>query len=199
MDARLSLLRWITLAAFLFWLGVYWRGGQKIVADIRSSAQAARSRLDTFLMAAMTLLTLVILASAILISLGWIAVSPPGRSLGLTLAGAALTLAGIAGMFYCRSYLGRFWTAETTLMEGHQVVASGPYGLVRHPIYTFAGLMYAGLALAFPTWWVALVAGLIVVAYALKAQDEERFLRQELPGYGEYQRRVKRRLIPGVW
>ena len=113
--------------------------------------------------------------------------------------GWLLSVIGIVGMFYCRHYLGRFWTAETTLMDGHQVVDTGPYGVVRHPIYSFAIVMYVGVGIVFPVWWNLLLVLGIVGAYALKAQEEDGFLEEKLEGYRGYKERVRYRIIPWVW
>jgi len=105
----------------------------------------------------------------------------------------------MSGTFYCRHYLGRFWTAEAALQALHQVVDSGPYGVVRHPIYTAAWVMYLGTGLVFAIWWNWLACGLVMVAYILKARYEDVFLAANLPGYPAYQQRVRYQLIPGVW
>lgn len=191
-------LRWLTLLSVLFWFLVYWQGGCRAVADIRRSGQAHVSRVDALLMGAIAAASLLMVCTSVfvgagLLDAGW---EPP---LVMIAGGACATWAGIAGTFYCRRYLGRFWTAETALQPDHQVVDSGPYRVVRHPIYTSAIVLYLGLALTFPTWWNGLAAAAVAVAYALKAGDEDRFLRRKLPGYADYARRVPARLVPGVW
>ena len=103
------------------------------------------------------------------------------------------------GTFYCRNYLGRFWTAETALQANHQIVDSGPYRAVRHPIYTCACVMYLGTALVFAAWWNGLIAGLVMLGYALKAKLEDDFLVCNLPGYQDYSQRVRYRLMLGIW
>ncbi len=192
------LFRWIALIAVLFWLVVYWQGGKKALVDIRESIRSKNSRLDAALLIILTLCAIGIIGTGVLVNLGLaeITFSP---NLMITLAGTTFTISGIAGMFYCRHYLGRFWTAETNLSQGHRIIDTGPYHFVRHPIYTFAILMYIGLGLVFPSLWAAFLAGVIVVAYVLKAKDEDHYLEQNLPGYQEYKRRVRYRLIPGVW
>jgi protein-S-isoprenylcysteine O-methyltransferase Ste14 len=110
-----------------------------------------------------------------------------------------LTSLGIWGTGYCRKVLGRAWTARTQSDPGQELVDIGPYGVVRHPIYAFAILMYAGLGLAFPVWWIALAALLVVAGYILKTWDEDTYLCKHLPGYAAYARRVPSRLIPGLW
>jgi protein-S-isoprenylcysteine O-methyltransferase Ste14 len=105
----------------------------------------------------------------------------------------------MVGTFSCRHYLGKFWAADATLQANHQVVDTGPYRLVRHPIYTMALMMYLGTTLVFPVWWNGLAFVGLLVMHLLKTWSEDRFLRAELTGYAEYQTRVRFRLIPGVW
>jgi len=192
-------LRWLTLGLWLSWLVVYWEGGRRIVGDIRQSVRAANSYLDTGLMIAIALLSLALFMTGLLISLRWLVVHPWVQNGWVALLGTFLTLVGMSGTFYCRHYLGRFWTAEAALQASHQVVDSGPYGVVRHPIYTAALVMYLGTGLVFATWWNWLACGLVMVAYILKARYEDMFLAANLPGYPAYQQRVRYQLIPGVW
>ena len=191
-------LRWITLLSVMFWLIAYWQGGCKGIHDILWSIQARTNRLDTTLMLMILLCSLVAGVAGLRFSLG---LDPAVlfQSVAVSSVGCLCVILGIAGMFYCRHALGRFWTAETTLLTGHQVVTVGPYRLVRHPIYSCAMLMYLGWGLVFPAWWNLLAVGMAIGAYALKAWDEDHFLEQGLPGYHEYQQRVPYRIFPGLW
>lgn len=192
----LSFMRWITLLVVFYWLMVYWQFGRKIMTDIQQSVQLANSRLDTVLMAVMTLDTLFLVVSATLTGLNfW----PIQQSWVLAFVGCLQVVIGVWGMFHCRAVLGSFWTAETALKAEHQVVENGPYGVVRHPIYSFAVLMYAGLGFAFFAWWNWLLVGLVILGYFLKSTVEDQFLSENLPGYRKYSQRVKHRIIPGVW
>jgi protein-S-isoprenylcysteine O-methyltransferase Ste14 len=192
----LNIVRWITLLAVFYWLIAYWQSGRRILADIQQSIHLASSRLDTALMMAMTLDTVLLVVSVTLTGLNlW----PVQQSWVLALIGCLLVLAGVWGMFHCRNVLGAFWTAETALTDQHRVVDEGPYGVVRHPIYSFAILMYVGLSLAFFSWWNCLLAGLVILGYFLKSMVEDQFLNENLPRYPEYSQRVKQRIIPGVW
>jgi protein-S-isoprenylcysteine O-methyltransferase Ste14 len=105
---------------------------------------------------------------------------------------AGLTLAGILFAWWARIHLGRLWSSAITRKEHHRIVDTGPYALVRHPIYT--GLIAAifATAAAQATLTGILGAGLIAAGMWLKARAEERFLTAELgaDAYGAYRRRV---------
>jgi protein-S-isoprenylcysteine O-methyltransferase Ste14 len=105
---------------------------------------------------------------------------------------AAVTLAGVVFAWWARIHLGRLWSGAITRKEGHRVIDSGPYALVRHPIYT--GLMVAIIATAAAQATPSGVIGaaLIVAGFWLKARAEERFLMAELgpDAYSAYRRRV---------
>ena len=104
----------------------------------------------------------------------------------------ALAAAGFLFMWWARIYLGKLWSAGVRLKTGHHIVDTGPYGLVRHPIYT--GIIVAGFASAFLRGTVAgfLGATLMTVSWYIKARVEERFLREQLgaESYDAYARRV---------
>lgn len=102
-----------------------------------------------------------------------------------------VTLAGIAFTWWARIHLGRFWSNAITHKEGHKVIDTGPYGMVRHPIYTglILGMIATGIAVGTVT--AVLGAILISLGMAWKAKMEEVFLAQELgPDYVSYSRRV---------
>jgi protein-S-isoprenylcysteine O-methyltransferase Ste14 len=103
-----------------------------------------------------------------------------------------VTLAGILFTWWARLHLGRLWSSAITRKQDHRVVDTGPYALVRHPIYT--GLIAAILATAAAEATVTALLGgvLIVFGLWLKARAEERFLMAELgtDAYGAYRRRV---------
>ncbi|MER8700574.1 isoprenylcysteine carboxylmethyltransferase family protein [Mesorhizobium sp. M1273] len=103
----------------------------------------------------------------------------------------ALIAAGLAFAWWARLHLGRLWSATVTAKAAHRVVDTGPYRLVRHPIYT--GLLLAILATmaAKGTVWGVAGAILITVGIVMKARLEEHFLRGELGrAYDDYARRV---------
>jgi len=118
-----------------------------------------------------------------------------GNSATYLLAG--LTLAGTSFAWWARIHLGRLWSSAITRKEGHRVIDTGPYGLVRHPIYT--GLIGAILATGAEVATPIALLGVLLIAFGLwqKARMEEDFLTTELgaDAYGLYRRRVPM-LIP---
>jgi protein-S-isoprenylcysteine O-methyltransferase Ste14 len=137
-----------------------------------------------------------ILAGAILLT-PWLAQALGERPLwnlgnGGTYVVAGLTLAGISFTWWARIHLGRFWSNAITRKEGHRVIDTGPYGFVRHPIYTglIAGMLATGVAVGTVT--AMLGAVLISLGMWQKARMEEGFLTHELGAdeYGSYCRRV---------
>ena len=110
-----------------------------------------------------------------------------------------LVAAGFGFCWWARLHLGRLWSGFVTLKEDHHVVDTGPYGLVRHPIY--AGVMFAALMTALLRATPVSVAGFVLLAigFSLTARIEERFLRQQLgpDAYDAYSRKVPM-LVPLV-
>lgn len=93
------------------------------------------------------------------------------------------------------SYLSRV----VEVVEGQQVIRTGPYAIVRHPMYVATNLMYLASAPALGSWWALVPALLIVPGMILRILDEEKQLREGLPGYREYCEAVRWRQIPGLW
>jgi len=103
----------------------------------------------------------------------------------------ALVLAGVVFAWWARIHLGRLWSGSVTLKAGHRVVDTGPYRLVRHPIYTGILLAILGTAAAKGTLWGLLGAAVVTLGLWMKARAEERWLSQELGGaYDGYKQRV---------
>ena len=93
--------------------------------------------------------------------------------------------------------------AESTVRiqsdRGHTVATTGPYRIVRHPMYAGAVLMYPAIALITGSMWALATAVLIVIVLIWRTAMEDRTLRRELRGYGEYAGFTRYRLVPGVW
>lgn len=128
---------------------------------------------------------------------GW-PVWPPGLASVATVAGAALAVAGGVLALWGVSGLGSNLTALPYPKDGSQLVVSGPYAIVRHPIYS--GLIIGALGFAlFVHGWLSLIYALVLfIFFDVKSRKEERWLVQKFPDYPEYVARV-RKLIPWVY
>ena len=103
----------------------------------------------------------------------------------------ALVVAGFAFAWWARLHLGALWSGTITRKQDHRIVDTGPYALVRHPIYT--GILLSGFATAIARGrWEALIgAFLFALGCWIKARQEERFLSEELGAeYAAYRKRV---------
>ena len=112
--------------------------------------------------------------------------------------GAVLTLGGLLFMVWARIYLGRNWSGVAALKANHELVTSGPYGWVRHPIYSGLALAFIGTALALGQWRGVLAVVLMLIAIWHRVAVEERLMRQQFgAAYDAYARRV-RALVPCI-
>jgi protein-S-isoprenylcysteine O-methyltransferase Ste14 len=86
------------------------------------------------------------------------------------------------------------------VFEGQQVISTGPYAIVRHPMYSGVVIMCVGAVLALGSWWTLLVIVLMEMpVLAWRILDEEQVLAKDLPGYPDYMHKVRYRLVPHVW
>jgi protein-S-isoprenylcysteine O-methyltransferase Ste14 len=112
--------------------------------------------------------------------------------------GVLLCIIGIAFAIWARMHIGKNWGMPMSVKENPELVTSGPYAYVRHPIYTGALLAIFGTALAVGLWW--LLTFIICGAYFVySATQEEKLMNQQFPTqYPEYRKRTKM-LIPFIW
>lgn len=114
----------------------------------------------------------------------------------LAAVGLALTAAGIAFAIWARNHIGRFWSASVSIREGHQLIRTGPYARIRHPIYTGILIAVAGSAIALGTY-PALAAFVIVLAgLSYKARREEALLSREFGAAFDEHRRATGFFLP---
>ena len=114
-------------------------------------------------------------------------------------AGVAVTLAGLAFAVWARRHIGRNWSAIVTLKQDHELVTSGPYALVRHPIYTGLLFGFLGSAIALGQWRGLLAVAIVYLALLRKYKLEERWMRERFGiAYDAYRARVKA-LVPFIF
>jgi protein-S-isoprenylcysteine O-methyltransferase Ste14 len=114
------------------------------------------------------------------------------------LAGDLLVAIGWLAIFFVFKE-NTFTSATIELAPDQKVISTGPYARVRHPMYAGALVMLFGIPIALGSWWGLLVMPAIILAVIWRLLDEEQFLTRNLPGYREYQHKVRYRLIPDVW
>lgn len=92
------------------------------------------------------------------------------------------------------------WLSRTIeVAEGQEVVSSGLYGIVRHPMYTATLLMFLAMPIVLGSWWATIPFIFYIPLIITRILDEEQLLRQELRGYNEYCFQIRWRLIPFIW
>ena len=92
-----------------------------------------------------------------------------------------------------------FTSATIEVAENQRVISTGPYAIVRHPMYASALLYLLGTPLALGSYWGFLAVAGMIPFLIWRLFDEERFLAGNLPGYTEYQQQVRHRLVPFIW
>lgn len=93
------------------------------------------------------------------------------------------------------AYLSRTIRVE----EGQTVVDTGLYSIVRHPMYAVTVLLFLMMPLVLGSWYALIIFAAYPAVIVIRLQDEEKLLTQELPGYTEYKKKVKYRLLPFIW
>ncbi len=124
---------------------------------------------------------------------GWSPVPP-----AVSLIGAALVVIGL-GIAILTVNQNNYAAASIAVEESQTVISTGLYGIVRHPMYMGASIMFAGIPLALDSCWGLAVLVPVVIVFAVRIADEEKLLNQELTGYSEYTGKVRYRLVPYVW
>jgi protein-S-isoprenylcysteine O-methyltransferase Ste14 len=125
---------------------------------------------------------------------GW----SPAVPAWLSLVGDALVAFGIA-IYFLVIRENRFAAATVEIAEGQTVVSTGPYAIVRHPMYAGAILFLLGAPIALGSWWGFLFTPLFVGGLVWRLLNEETFLRANLLGYAEYTSEVRYRLVRHIW
>jgi protein-S-isoprenylcysteine O-methyltransferase Ste14 len=142
---------------------------------------------------------LVVFVAAIVIMVldhrfGWSARVPAS----LSILGDAFGVLGLL-IYFLVVRENRYAASTVEVAEGQTVVSTGPYAIVRHPMYAGAILVLAGAPLALGSWWGLLFTPLFAAWFAWRLLNEEKLLRAKLPGYEAYARKVRYRLAPQIW
>ncbi|MGA2203447.1 MAG: isoprenylcysteine carboxylmethyltransferase family protein [Terriglobales bacterium] len=113
-------------------------------------------------------------------------------------SGAAMTAVGLLFSVWARRHLGKNWSQAVTVKEGQELITSGPYALVRHPIYTGLLLAFVGSAVARGEWRGLLASALVFGALWRKLRLEEKWMRVQFGApYEAYSRQVAA-LVPYI-
>lgn len=191
-DPLLAPHRTFFAAAVMGWLlfGVYWEFAARNAAPAKTSESRFSRAIHVSLANVAVLLELVTIRG-----LGRFS---PASPLIMT-AGLAVEAAGLYLAIWARRHLGRNWSGEITIKEDHQLIRTGPYGLLRHPIYTGLLGMYAGTALVTGEWLALVGVAMAVFAYWRKIRLEEANLNVAFgPDYDAYRRKTWA-LVPGLY
>jgi protein-S-isoprenylcysteine O-methyltransferase Ste14 len=177
---------------WLGWMGYWWAAAHNVKTTSRR--ESLRSRLSHIVPLALAAILLALPRSPVPV-LGEHFV-PVG--FWPFWAGAVLTLAGMLFSVSARVHLGRNWSGTVTIKQDHELITSGPYRFVRHPIYTGLLLAFIGTALALAEWRGVLAVALAFWALWRKLRIEEQWMRKQFGvAYDEYAHRVAA-LVPHI-
>lgn len=158
---------------------------------IRSREQRAEQK--GFVGAAGLVLVLAFVIPGLDQRFGWSTVAP-----AISIAADGVVLLGY-GLLFVVMRANTFAARTIAVEAGQRIVTTGPYGVVRHPMYLAAAVLYLACPVALGSWWAVVPALLLPPLLGLRIRDEERMLEVELNGYREYQTKTRYRLFPGVW
>ncbi len=147
----------------------------------------------TIMIGALLIFAAMPVLSAIDHRLGWSSVPTP-----VVIFGNILIVLSYVG-FYLVFRENTYGAATIQVVEGQEVISTGPYAVVRHPMYSWALLMMLGMPLALGSWYGLLVVVAGVAGIVARLLDEEQFLAGNLTGYSDYMRKVRYRLVPHLW
>ncbi|MCV7067523.1 isoprenylcysteine carboxylmethyltransferase family protein [Mycolicibacterium farcinogenes] len=187
---------WVFLAVVVIsgWVaGAYFLRTNPEVLQRRMPAAESRKPQKILATALLLLWGAMIVVSALDHRFGWSAVPT-----SVSVVGNVLVALGIGGLTLV---LAQNNHAAVTIRveEGQQLVSTGLYGLVRHPMYSSDIFLLAGIPPALGSYWGLLFAVPCLVVLVLRIHDEERLLRDELDGYREYTQAVRYRMVPLIW
>jgi protein-S-isoprenylcysteine O-methyltransferase Ste14 len=147
---------------------------------------------------------IILLSSAVFVA-GFLAIAIDLRMHGLNQVPPSLVLTADAAVFLGYGLI--FWVfkensyASRTIevVEGQKVITTGPYSIIRHPMYLGFLVMYQLTPIALGSWWAVPVFSLIIPLLVWRIYNEEKVLLRDLPGYYEYCQKRRYRLLPLIW
>jgi len=187
-------MRWFYTWFFpVLWIAylVYWR-----VAALNAKTTQRLESLPSRITRSVVFLIGVALLSLPRIPIPWLYRSWIRPSLGTFYGGAAITVAGLLFSVWARLHIGANWSSSVTIKQNHELITSGPYALVRHPIYTGLLTAFAGTALALTEYRGLVAFPLFFFSLWYKLRLEEKWMRSQFgQTYADYSRHTAA-LIP---
>ena len=189
MEPALQFARLLWLAVFVLWV---------ILGRMRKRTVASSSNARVWIALWGVMLAWLILFSRAfrpgLLAERFLPVNP-----AIAYSGLALTAAGLGFAAWARFAIGRNWGSMITVQQDHRLMRTGPYAIVRHPIYSGLILATLGTAIIVGELGGLVSVALVAISWGHKARLEESFMIEQFGAeYDEYRRSTKR-LIPGIW
>ena len=181
----------IASLAIWFMFSVYWEIAAKTRSEACTQESRGSRRVHLVMVSAAQLLLFFRVPG---LNGNWLPVS-----LIPVVAGLAIEVSGFLLAVWARRILGKHWSGEITIKVDHELVRTGPYKYVRHPIYTALLLLYLGAAIVSGQWHALVGFVLAVIAYLRKIRLEETNLRRAFADQFDEYRQQTRALVPGVY
>jgi len=189
---------WLLLALFFCYFapaGLWLRKHRPETAKKRTSLKMPVKNWDAVVVAFMSITLLAVLPIAALDAVAFRLSAVPLAIKALGFAGVALSLA----LMFLAIKENAFASRIVEMQKGQKVISTGPYAVVRHPMYTAFSVMVVGIALALGSLYALLPAVLTIIGLVARSVLEDRDLQKGLAGYKEYAKKVRYRLLPWVW
>ena len=189
---------WLLLALFACYFapaGLWLAKNRPEVAKKRASLRMPVKSWDTVVVSFMSIALMAVLPVAALDAVAWKLTKMPLEIEALGFAGVALSLVLVFWAIKENAFASRI----VEMQKGQKVVSTGPYAIVRHPMYTAFGIMVVGISLGLGSLYALLPAALTITGLVARTALEDRELQKNLQGYREYAKKTRYRLLPGVW
>jgi protein-S-isoprenylcysteine O-methyltransferase Ste14 len=178
----------------------YFRGGKSIVEDIKGSRKSVGNSQPSVLILIMFVLAVINFIFLTLTAFDIRLFGSLLKSMPVILVSCILLLIVNVMLNLTRFfYLGKNWSANIIVSKDQEIIAGGPYRIIRHPLYLLSFLSYSCFIISFCSIPVIITSFLIMSSYVLLAITEDDILCRELPGYESYKKTVKYKMIPFVW